>query len=191
MKHRFNAYLQFQDITGNTNTFAMWVMQYTQAHQLAGQEYQSKLFKHFYPRSYSPGDMMVTGRVPYQNDYDNLAEFIRSHQITMMGQPGLSNIADGNSSSTLSLMILGIPSEGIEVSGIVKQFQAGAKRFNVAPEFQFNFFIVQDRHSTLTEVPLETLSRVWSGDYVALPSNNNNLSNPVINNPLPPIPHGI
>lgn len=163
--HKFNAYLQYiDDQSGNPQTYRMWVMEYSQPHILSGSDSQAKLYKHFYPRSYSPGDVAVQGRVPTQQDYNNLAEFIRKHHLVLMRSPGQSNISG---TSQLRLMRFCIPTENFYVEGIIKTFRAGAKRFAVAPEFQLNFTVVKDAHSKNADmVPSGALRAFWTGAFI-------------------------
>lgn len=164
--HNFNAYLQYTDDTTNVKqTYRMWVNEVAQTHTLAGTDSQSKLYKHFYPRSYSPGDVSITGRVPLQKDYDNLGEYIRKHHLVLMRSSGLSNT--GSPNSQIPLMRLAIPSEGLYVEGIIKTFRAGAKRFNVAPQFNFDFIVVKDAHSKNADLqPGYVLRAFWTGAFI-------------------------
>lgn len=162
---RFNAYLKFTPRNGKTETYNMWVMSYTQPHQLGGSPSQSKWYQHFYPRSYSPGAISVRGRVPYQTDYDNMARFIRTHHELMVGSAGLSNL--GTQSSQIPLMSMGILGEGLYVEGLIGSFQAGAKRWNIAPEFTFDFMVIKDAHSKNTDmVGAYAVRSMWSGSWI-------------------------
>lgn len=174
--HNFNSYLQYtDDQTGIKQTYRMWTMEYTQPHTLAGADSQSKMYKHFYPRSYSPGEIAVTGRVPLQKDYDNLGEFVRKHHLVLMRSSGLSNVGIG---AQLPLMRLAIPNEGIYVEGILKSFQAGAKRFAVAPQFTFNFTVVKDSHSKNANMNAGyALRNFWTGTFIDQGATINDVTN--------------
>lgn len=164
MADSYNAFLRYTTPKGKTLQYNMWVMEYSQPHQVSGNSSQARMYKHFYPKSYSPGDIAVTGRVRTQLDYNNLARYIRGHHEAMMAVPGGSNLSSG---SILPLIKLFITAEGINVDGFVKSFQAGAKRFNVAPEFQFSFTVIKDAHSKNTDMRAGyAVRQLWTGSFI-------------------------
>jgi hypothetical protein len=145
-----NAYLRYWDTaTGQFVRRYLWVMEVEQTHELSGSTYQSQYYQHFYGKSYAPGPVTVNGRVPTQAHYDALAEFIRKHQLLLINQPGASNLLNPNPSDpySLPLLTLAVPSEGLNLEGYVTGFQGGAKRFNPAPPFNFDFVVINDAHS--------------------------------------------
>lgn len=144
--------------------FRFWLMEVSQAHALSGKVVQAKMFSHFYAKSYAPGAVSITGRVRTQVQYDQLAEFIRAHQKLMVSQSGRSN-APGT--DAISLMTLGIPDENLYYAGWIPTFSGGAKRFNPAPEFTFNFEVVHDRHSTASQIiPSAAKRSVFTGAFL-------------------------
>jgi hypothetical protein len=153
----YNASLKYTTYGGHQLGFGLWIMEYSQSHDLAGSASQSKFFKHFYPRSYSPGPVTVTGRVSTQFRYDQLAEFIRFHQEVMVQNSGLSNAGDNQ----LPLLKLSIPSENFYVEGWIEAFASGAKRFNPAPEYTFDFTVVKDQHSLNVDLRPASVIRSW------------------------------
>lgn len=159
----YNSFLKYTNIQGKTLTYNMWVMEYSQTHALAGTSAQSKMFKHYYPKSYSPGNVSVIGRVRTQSDYNNLGTYIRNFHITLMNSSGRSNAG----SKQLPLMMLFINGEGLNIQGIPASFQAGAKRFNVAPEFRFDFMVIKDAHSKNADMrPGYAMRQMWTGDFI-------------------------
>jgi len=156
---------------GNTlRIFRFWLMEIEQTHTLSGKVSQSKLYSHFYAKSYAPGRVAIQGRVRTQEQYDALASFIRAHQKLMVDQPGRSNSA---STDALSLMTLGIKDENLYYAGWIPTFQGGAKRFNPAPPFNFDFEVIHDKHSTANKIiPSAAKRNVWSGAFLSgsLPS---------------------
>jgi hypothetical protein len=131
-----------------TQQFArnVWIMELEQEHTLDGEVAQSRFYQHFYARSYAPGQMMLTGRVPTQDHLDWLGEFVRNHQIAMLSS-GSSNIGNPNTDA-IPLMRLYIPSEGVDYKGYVNTFRTYTERFNLAPEFTLDFEVIEDNHST-------------------------------------------
>lgn len=160
---RFNAGLIYTPPHRPTQNYNMWVTEYSQPHDLAGSSSQSKLFQHFYPRSYSPGSLTIQGHVPLQEDYNNLGKFIRKHHMILMGLSGRSNVG----ATQLPLMKFVLPSEGIYVEGYVKTFEDGAKRFAVAPEYTLEFIVVKDAHSKNLDIRSSYAIRsMWLGQYI-------------------------
>lgn len=158
-----NAYLQFWD--SNTGQYVrrnIWVDKIEQAHTMSGSTAQTLWFQHFYPKSYAPGPVKVSGRVPTQAHYDRLADHIRMHHGLLAEERGNSTIKGTNDSDTyhLNLMKLEVlkniqppeyyAKEQFTVWGWVISFPAGAKRFNPAPPFTFDFEVILDRHSKNT-----------------------------------------
>lgn len=160
----YNSYLKYTPIGKSALRYNMWVTEYSQPHALSGSSQQSKMYKHFYPKSYSPGDIAIIGRVRDQTDYNNLAIFIRKFHLELMSAPGASNAAGGKQ---VPLMTLYIQGEGLNVQGLVGSFQAGAKRFNIAPEFRFNFTVIKDAHSKNTDMhPAYSMRQMWTGNFI-------------------------
>lgn len=171
----YNSYLSYVPLGKKKQRYNMWVMEYSQPHAVSGSSSQSKMYKHFYPRSYSPGNISVIGRVRDQHDYNNLAIFIRKFHQNLMAAPGASNLSNGRQ---IPLMTLFIADEGINVQGIVGSFEAGAKRFNVAPEYRFDFTVIKDAHSKNTDMRAAyAMRRMWTGTFIDEGPINNNTEN--------------
>lgn len=180
--HAYNASLSYT-INKKRHLHLIWVMSYTQPFQLSGVEEQSRLYQHFYSKSYTPGDMAIVGRTPHQTEYNNLAEFIRGHHMTIMNNPGVNN----NENNSIPLLRLEIPSEGISVRGVVKSFVAGAKRFNVAPEFNLDLMVIENELSNLEKIRAEyTVRNTWTGNFVGSAPTNSQSSNAPAQSIAPP-----
>jgi len=160
---RPNAYIQYWDSDAALyHRRYLWVMEIEQAHELAGSTAQSKLFQHFYSKSYTPGAMKVGGRVPTQDHYDMLTQFYRAWQMIIMASAGGSNLLDpSHPEYTLPLMRLVIPSEDISYDGLIMGFVGGRKRFNIAPPFTFNFEVIQDNHSIAITQPTKAIANFF------------------------------
>jgi hypothetical protein len=160
---QYNAHLKYLDNSRKSHIFYLYVMEYDQPFELAGSEEQSLRYQHFYAKSYAPGDMNVMGRAPHQTQYNSLAEYIREFHWRIINASPASN-AKGDFIPMLNLVI---PVEGISVHGIIKSFTAGAKRFNVAPPFSFDFMVMKnDYQSTVNFQPSYTLRATWTGGLV-------------------------
>lgn len=165
--HEYNAHFHYKDAHNKHHYFYFFVMDYDQPFELAGSEEQSKNYKHFYAKSYAPGDMTITGRSPYQTQYNNFAEYIREFHNRLVNHTGQSN-APGDFIPMLHLLI---PSEGVDVYGLVKSFKAGARRFNVAPEFTFDFMVIKNQPAdqyigVVGFAPSTAIKDNWSGKLV-------------------------
>jgi hypothetical protein len=142
-----NATLIYRLKGGRVQQFNLWVMRLEQPHMLTGATYQSRTKRHFYPRSYAPGDITVGGRLPHEESLQNLSLYIRKHQRAVLNVPNAERFARVNPKAPgfQRLMRLSIPSENILVRGWIPDFSITKKGvFNVAPEFSFNFFVVFD-----------------------------------------------
>ncbi|MBA3756774.1 MAG: hypothetical protein H0X02_11335 [Nitrosomonas sp.] len=141
-----NATLSYK-VSGHNHTFKLWVMEIEQPHMLSGQPYQSRTKRHFYPRSYAPGDIAVSGRCTSQENYQRLSLFIRKHQRAVLNVPATERFARVNTSAPgyQRLMRLSIPSEQLLVRGWIDNFSfTKSGVFAPAPEFKFSFFVVFD-----------------------------------------------
>jgi len=167
-----NAYLKYAG-----GTFPLWVMGLEQVHELAGTTAQSKTYQHFYPRSYFPGAMVITGRVRNQAMYDDLADYIRGHQLALINNPTLDSGLSGSltnrpGNETIPLLEFNFPEENLLLTGWITPFEAGAKRFNVAPEYTMNFVIASDRHSTNDRInPSFAVRGWWTGAFLDFDEN--------------------
>lgn len=155
-----NAYLTYKSQSGQMTTFLLWVMTYSQPHQMEGSSHQSFGYKRYYPKSYAPGKVRVEGRLPNADQHQQLGDFIREHQRLLLANRGLSNLG----ANQLPLMNLGIPKEGFYVSGFIPNYTVERKRFNPAPEYTFEFEAIRDRHSTNSSiVPAAAIRSWWTG----------------------------
>src|SRR6476646_5017673 len=135
---QYNASMVYKDAKKKRHRFEFYIMSYTQPFELAGSHSQAKRYQHFYAKSYAPGDMSFVGRSVHQTQYNNFAEYVREFHNRILNATPASN-AKGD---FIPLVQLEIPLEGINVHGLVKSFVAGAKRFNVAPQFSFDFMVI-------------------------------------------------
>jgi hypothetical protein len=154
-------------VKSKLRVYRFWPEILEQTHGINGSKSQSHTWQHFYSKNYAAGQLQITGRVRYQEQYDQLAQFIRDHQFLLVTQIGASNDDNGDQ---LSLMTLSVPSENLSWAGWIPRFQGGAKRFNVAPEVTFGFEVITDRHSTNEYiVPSAALKSVFTGQFLSGP----------------------
>lgn len=134
-------------------TFSLWIMSLKQNNQLEGPRAQSRLTRHFYPRSYGPGELIVSGRAASQKNLQDLAIFIRGHQ---------SSIVNGGVQIDKKMMTLVIPTEGIFLQGFIPRFNL-IKRgvFAPIPEYTFNFVITYDPNHTSQSLVISHIVKKW------------------------------
>jgi hypothetical protein len=166
--HVYNAYLEYDPVTGDKMRFPLWVMEFRQPYALSGSTAQSHLTRHFYPRAYSPGPMTIEGRctpgpvkdVPaYYSDlyYQKLALFIRNHQKELVTT--LLDFLRGDGPGFKTLLRLSITktpngnaNEGVIVRGWIESFTLIKKgRMNPGPEYTFDFQVIYDSQSTTVQ----------------------------------------
>lgn len=146
--------------------FRFWLYEFEQGHSLNGSTQQSKLYQHFYAKSYAPSPVSITGRVKDQSQYDLLAQYIRDHQVLLVNAVGRDNSGTGNFAS-IPLMRLHISGENLYCSGWIAAFEGGAKRFNVAPQVQMDFEVVNDLHSTNADIiPSFAIRSTFTGSFL-------------------------
>lgn len=160
-----NAYLSYSGAG-----FTFWLTEYSQSHEMGGSRRFAKMYGHWYSKNYSPGLLRVSGRVRSQKKYEQLAEFVRKHQILIAKSSGKSNIQGGG----IPLMNLGVVrggsdwNENFRVWGWIESFSAGANKDNVkAPKFTFEFYTVRDAHSLNHQIrPSYAIKKWWTGAEV-------------------------
>jgi len=114
--------------TQDTNKFYIFINKISQVNTLQGVRAQSVKTRHFYPRSYMPGNYQIEGIAKSQVDYQNLANFIREHhKKNMIG--GLDLTIDKNNvlRGYNYLMRLQIPNEKIDAIGWIPKFSLDKK----------------------------------------------------------------
>ena len=147
--HHPNAVIFYFDDDQIQRDQMLWVMDIYQTYGMAGSTSSAKYYRHWYPMNFNMGPMTIKGRVRTQTDYNNLSEFIRRHQRLMASESGQTNIR-GDAQDDLHLMRLEIKSEAVFVDGFIKNFKADQHRFNVAPEFTFDFEVIRDGFQDVT-----------------------------------------
>lgn len=141
-----NGYLEY-DIEGVVKRKLLYVDVLEQPLTLSGATSQSRLTKSFYPRSYAPGDISVSGRCDSQEELQTLGAFIRDHQMALINVPNTTifNHIDTTTPGFRLLLKLVISGESLGVRGFIGRFTVTKKGvFEPAPQFNFNFTVVFD-----------------------------------------------
>jgi hypothetical protein len=172
-----NASLSYND-----QRILLWVMELDQDYGMAGQTFQSHMYSHWYPLSFQLSPLTVKGRTRTQADYNALIEFIREHQRFVASSSG-----DSNFSNDLSLLKLVVPSEGINVLGVIKSIKGEQIRFNPAPPYEFQFEVWKDGHEDLA---VANISMVVHDGWLDRSENASGSASSNINDNVL-IPHGL
>jgi hypothetical protein len=115
--------------------FDLWITEATYGYSVAGPTAVSKYYSRNYTHSFKLTPASVKGRCRDENEYDDLADFIREGQIAISQNPE-------------NLFRLYIPGAKIDYLGVIEVFRGGFNANNkgvpLAPEFQFDFTIFKD-----------------------------------------------
>lgn len=126
----------------------IYIVSISQPQSLSGSTAQSANYRHFYPRSHLPGDIEVQGFCKSQDEYQQLALFIRQHQRALLNTPNDVRYQFPNSQDSQRLLLLDVPTEQTHWRGFVKTFGMVKKGvFVPAPTYTFNLVVVFDSTS--------------------------------------------
>lgn len=143
-----------------------WIEEISTSFGMSGTTAQSRTLRQFMPHSITQPSIQVVGRAPNSFQYNRLASFVRaSHwnalhtgQLARDGFVRHENIGGRTvtvptirlvirNGSTKAFPYNGHTVKGVHVpwalEGYVKSMKAGAKRFDQAPQFVFEFFIAE------------------------------------------------
>lgn len=125
-------------------SFDLKVTSIAQPLTLDGSSAQTRTKKQFYPRSYVPGDIAVEGICDSQDHYQQLALFIREHQLSILNANRSERFNTPTSTAGYQhLLLLDIPTEQLQNRGFIKKFGMDKKGLlEPAPKFTFNFTVV-------------------------------------------------
>jgi hypothetical protein len=127
---------------------ALWVYEVEAAFELAGSRAQSAGFRSFYPHNFVQPKLTVRGQTVNNFEYNKLSEFIRETQrkavyydtrgldapvIGFTIYKGGVNTARGTKGSHQQL----------DLDGFIPAFGRGARRFEFAHEFEFDFIVTR------------------------------------------------
>lgn len=124
----------------------LWVMTLGQTFGVSGMRAQSRRTAHWYPGAMQIGTLSVTGRERDQAGAQYLANFIRRHHESMISLPGTRFSSQSTTKGNKMLMKLQVPSEDMYVEGWIGNFTRNNRGVHeVAPEFKFEFTVINDR----------------------------------------------
>lgn len=115
--------------------FEFWITEVNLSYGAKGQTSASKFHEAFYARSFDFKPIQIKGRVPDENYFDNMVEWVRNGQVQM---------ARG-----IGRMWLEIPAAKIYCWGFIPSFNAGHETgYSPAPEINFDFIVTRDRRTS-------------------------------------------
>ena len=144
-------------ITTDNQELKLWIEDMVLNFSMSGTSGQSRYRRQFYPKAFNQPTMVVKGKMPNQYEYNRLAGFVRESHFDALNQTNRKTFADGTQAQfdkkTLTLYIKNAgdntpPKRNLKgghlvmaFEGYIKNIQAGAKKFQFAPDFQFEFVI--------------------------------------------------
>lgn len=152
----------------------MWIEEISADFSLSGTSGQSRMKRDFYPHSFNDVKLMVKGRVASTQEYNRLALFVREHHWRALDSINGGGTADqtlqfvlhntyGNGhtwrkprsqDSELGHALTNTkgPHRPWSVNGFVESINAGATRFEVAPQFEFAFVVTRSEFNASTGI---------------------------------------
>lgn len=144
-------------ITTDQQEFKLWIEDLVLNFSMSGSYGQSRYRKQFYPKAFNQPMMRVRGTMPNQYEYNKLAAFIREGHFDALNQTNRKTV-EGNSvpkfdKKTLTFRIKDAgdktpPKRNLKgghlplaFEGYIKNIRAGAKKFEFAPSFEFEFVV--------------------------------------------------
>lgn len=145
-----------------------WVEDAVTNFALTGITAQSRNVRQFMPHNVVQPGITIKGRAPNYFQYNRLASFIRSSHWNAINEEELTKIrkTSTNTGSQINARMIrfvlrngvlkNFPYNGRHVKGehrpwvlegYVKSIQAGGRRFNPAPEFEFEFIVCSSKNS--------------------------------------------
>lgn len=146
-------------------TIKMWITDMASSFQMAGQTAQSRYYRQFFPHNFVQTAFTITGQTPNSYQYNRLAAFVRNSQRANLvaeqiihdqgaaGVPlqGVNHTKSGVGIPTVTLLTKRVPNDskrnvkgghiGWNLQGYIKSMPAGAKRFDPAPQYKFDFIV--------------------------------------------------
>ena len=144
-------------ITTDQQEFKLWIEDLVLNFSMSGSFGQSRYRKQFYPKAFNQPTMIVQGKMPNQYEYNKLAAFIRESHFDALNQSNRKTAAGGSvpkfDKKTVTLRIKDAGDKNppkrnlkgghlaLAFEGYIKNIEAGARKFQFAPDFQFEFVV--------------------------------------------------
>ena len=115
--------------------FDLWVEEVNYGFSVSGPKAASKYYTRHYSQSLNLTPLAVSGICYDENEYDDLADFIREGQVALADE-------------AKNVFRIFVPAAKIDCLGAITEFSGGFQSNNtgipVAPKFRFNFIIFKD-----------------------------------------------
>lgn len=136
---RYNGLLEF-----NGNQLYLWIHDISMSFQIGGEGAQSHHYREFYARNLAQPSVKITGQTHSQEQYGEIAEFIRRGQSASLkpqdesgkGNTMVLTIPEGGN------IVTGHKHQGHHFRGHIKNIQRATQRWVNAPEYSFEFIVV-------------------------------------------------
>ena len=139
----------------SVSRFDLWITEATYGYSVAGPTAVSKYYTRTYTHSFKLTPANIKGRCRDENEYDDLADFIREGQIKVSQNPE-------------NLFRLYIPGAKIDYLGVIEVFRGGFDANNkgvpVAPEFEFDFTIFKDLNDNVQKFGTTARTIIYNFD---------------------------
>lgn len=140
--------------TAISSRFDLWVTEVNYGFSVSGPTAISQYYRRHYTQSINLTPISVKGVCSDENEYDDLASFIREGQVAATAEP----------KNTFRLFI---PGAKVDYIGVVDVFRGGFITNNtgvpVAPKFEFNFIIFKDLKDNTQNFGRNSISTVIKG----------------------------
>ena len=152
--------------TAISSRFDLWVTEVNYGFSVSGPTAISQYYRRHYTQSINLTPISVKGVCSDENEYDDLASFIREGQVAATAEP----------KNTFRLFI---PGAKVDCIGVVDVFRGGFITNNtgvpVAPKFEFNFIIFKDLKDKIQNFGRNSISTVIKGqsNQSGIPGNAN------------------
>lgn len=127
---------------------SLWVYEVEASFEMAGTKVQSAQLRDFYPHNFVQPALTVRGQTANNYEFNRLSEFLRSAQ-----RRGVSFSEHGLDRPTVDFVLFGRGHntarghkgvhQRLRLEGIVPAFGRGAKRFEFAHDYEFDFIITK------------------------------------------------
>ena len=140
--------------TARSSRFDLWVTEANYGFNVSGPTAISQYYRRHYTQAINLTPISVKGVCSDENEYDDLASFIREGQVAATAEP----------KNTFRLFI---PGAKIDCLGVVDVFRGGFITNNtgvpVAPKFEFNFIIFKDLKDNIQNFGAKSISNILPG----------------------------
>lgn len=166
----------------------MWITDISADFSISGEIGQSRMLREFFPHSFNDVTLQITGNVASTQEYNRLAAFVRQAHWQGLANVNNGDASDQTLTFTLynntptawklaphttDVAITGDPAGALAqglttakgahrpwvVTGYIQEMQAGAERWEVAPQFTIDFIVTTSALTAHTGLWSDTAAR--------------------------------